>query len=432
MGYFKIEEILEYYELTHVESKDKIYEEATIVHLCTKYKPWSYFNVPFADEWTFYYNYSGIVEPLNRRKLEITLQKKMFSELGYKMTRADWNIPNGLIVSLTSFPTRIHFVPKVIESILSQTVKADKILLWLAEEQFPNKEGDLPAQLIEQLKCGLDICWCDDLKPHKKYYYAMRNFPDHIVVTVDDDVIYPNNLIETLLESYVKYPYAVSAMRAHFITFGPNGNILPYEKWKREYRRVGEPSMALCATGVGGILYPPNIMNNELFNKDAIKKLCIYADDLWLKVMQVIACTPVVIAAPPQKLVYIDGSQEEALWRMNDLAGANDTQLSNILEYYNAYWGGNDTIMHRMYISSLNMRTSRQQSENATQLQKDIKAAKKEIKAIQRSWSFRIGRFVTFIPRKLRGGIRCYQEHGFQYTLSRIKLKVKHVIGVKI
>ena len=53
-----------------------------------------------------------------------------------------------LIVSLTSFPARINTVHQVIESLLNQTKKADKIILWLAPEQFPNGEKDLPEKLL--------------------------------------------------------------------------------------------------------------------------------------------------------------------------------------------------------------------------------------------------------------------------------------------
>ena len=43
-----------------------------------------------------------------------------------------------------------------------------------------------------------------------------------------------------------------------------------------------------------------------------------------------------------------------------------------------------------------------------------------EAELIRRSWTYRIGRFITFIPRKVRGGLRCYQEHGWSYTWHRI------------
>lgn len=55
--------------------------------------------------------------------------------------------------------------------------------------------------------------------------------------------------------------------------------------------------------------------------------------------------------------------------------------------------------------------------------------SKDEAQLIRSSWSYKIGRFITFIPRKLRGGIRCYKENGFDYTLRRVKEKFLALIG---
>ena len=44
---------------------------------------------------------------------------------------------------------------------------------------------------------------------------------------------------------------------------------------------------------------------------------------------------------------------------------------------------------------------------------------------IQASASYRIGRFITFIPRKISGGIRCCIENGFSYT---VKLAFKRIL----
>lgn len=53
----------------------------------------------------------------------------------------------------------------------------------------------------------------------------------------------------------------------------------------------------------------------------------------------------------------------------------------------------------------------------------------KEIEQIRSSASYRIGRFVTYIPRKVRGGIRCYKEHGMGYTMRRVKEKFVGLLG---
>lgn len=38
---------------------------------------------------------------------------------------------------------------------------------------------------------------------------------------------------------------------------------------------------------------------------------------------------------------------------------------------------------------------------------------------VHHSVSFRIGRAITWFPRKVRGGVRCYKEHGMRYTVNR-------------
>lgn len=47
-----------------------------------------------------------------------------------------------------------------------------------------------------------------------------------------------------------------------------------------------------------------------------------------------------------------------------------------------------------------------------------------QITQMQASKSWRIGRSVTFLPRKIRGGIRCYKDNGMRYTLKRFWYKV--------
>lgn len=61
------------------------------------------------------------------------------------------------------------------------------------------------------------------------------------------------------------------------------------------------------------------------------------------------------------------------------------------------------------------------------QLQMENKVLQKEIRNIHASASYRIGRFITFIPRKIRGGVRCYREHGWRYTWQRVLVH----LGVK-
>jgi hypothetical protein len=85
-------------------------------------------------------------------------------------------------------------VHKTIETLLNQSHKADKVILWLAEEEFPNKEKGLPRELIQLIKSGLTISWCRDIKSYKKLIPALEKYPKSIIVTADDDLYYQKNM----------------------------------------------------------------------------------------------------------------------------------------------------------------------------------------------------------------------------------------------
>ncbi|RMA45441.1 hypothetical protein CI603_06345, partial [Bifidobacterium sp. wkB338] len=101
---------------------------------------------------------------------------------------------------MTSYPARIETVHLAIKSLLAQKTLPDVIILWLCRSDFPGGERDLPSSLKDLLWMDVQVRWVDDdLKPHKKYYWALRKFSNDLVVTVDDDLIYRNTMIGDLL-----------------------------------------------------------------------------------------------------------------------------------------------------------------------------------------------------------------------------------------
>ena len=255
------------------------------------------------------------------------------------------------IVSLTSHPGRIDVVEKTISTLINQTVRPKKILLWLSEDEFPNKNKDLPRPLIiSQNMCEFfEIKWVkDDLKPHKKYFYAMKEYKDDPVIIVDDDVYYDEHLVECLLGSYNKFPNCVSAMRTNLIGFRRDGSIMDYEGWTMGYRVLQDtPSTQLIPTGVGGVLYPPCSLPKEAFNVEAIKENCLFCDDLWLKLW---ACHAGLKTVMPEHFCVerlIEGSQDVALWKMNVRQGNNnDESLAKIMYYYEKQTGNLECLMN--------------------------------------------------------------------------------------
>lgn len=184
-----------------------------------------------------------------------------------------------VIVSLTSYPERFKYVPMVVSSILCNSMKPYKICLCVYQDDEPYLTEEI-KELIQNNTIEL-ITAEENLRPHCKYYYTMKKYKEHPIITIDDDLLYDLNTIKSLYDSYIKYPTCISARRVHKIMYN-DGLALGYGKWIREYTQETKPKKCLFATGVGGVLYPPNILNIDELKIDDIKK-CLLADDILLK-----------------------------------------------------------------------------------------------------------------------------------------------------
>lgn len=265
-----------------------------------------------------------------------TVRRYQKEQTSYPKLESDLTKKEGrYIVSLTSFPDRIPDVWISIESIMRQTVKPDQIILWLAESQFPDKQ--LPQTLLTLEKRGLTIRFCEDLKSHKKYYFTMKEFPEDHIILIDDDMYYPVNLIENLIEIHKQHPHSVAATRAHKITYDKAGNALPYKKWKRNYvkKKENEHPFLFFTSGFGTLI-PAHSLSKEVFDKEVFMRICPAADDVWLNICAEIQGTPVVNNAVFDKdAISIAKTQRKTLAHDNVKRGGNDKQIKDVCTYFN-------------------------------------------------------------------------------------------------
>lgn len=170
-------------------------------------------SIRFLDQFKLYEDQSGMMSYAERviRKAVNILERSCCNRLNLSAFEGGKKLRNdSIVVSMTTFPARISYVHLAIKSLLNQTVKPWKIILWLAKEQFQDVE--IPEQLRALCAYGLEIRFCEeDLLAHKKYYYAMQDFPEQIIVTYDDDIIYPEDSLEKLLAMHRQYPNTIFA-----------------------------------------------------------------------------------------------------------------------------------------------------------------------------------------------------------------------------
>ena len=190
------------------------------------------------------------------------------------------------IVSMTTHKPRLQKggIVEHIKSLLMQDTKLRfKIAVTIYKDDLPY----IPAEMMFMLRSykNMELIVADEnLRPHLKYFYAMLKYRNLPIITVDDDVKYEKDLFQKLYNNYKKYPNCVSARRVHKIRYDSAGNAINYKAWLREYHNnnIG-PSLDLLATGVGGVLYPPDILKMSKDEIDIIKNKALTADDIYLR-----------------------------------------------------------------------------------------------------------------------------------------------------
>ncbi len=240
-----------------------------------------------------------------------------------------------VVVSLTSYKERFSDLELSLYSLLTQTIKPDRIILWLSNEL---SMLDLPYSITKFIKNGLEIRFVEDIGSYTKIVYTLKEFQDSVIVTADDDVIYPRDWLGLLYHSYIVNPNDIQVHRAHRVGI-KNGNISPYEKWKKH---VKEESARFdnFLTGVGGVLYPPNCFREEVFRKDIYLKYSPTADDVWLWFMALISDRKIRVVKDHIKtltctniLRQLGIIKGKTLYRFN-INGDNDKQIKKLLKIY--------------------------------------------------------------------------------------------------
>lgn len=242
------------------------------------------------------------------------------------------NLKNKIIVSLTTYSKRIEEVYLVIESIFNQTLKADKIILWLDETEFD--EETIPNILKNQRERGLEIRYYENIKSYKKLIPNLKEYQNEIIITIDDDIIYPINFIERLYKNHIKFPNVILCNIGREI---PKNKklILEYKNWKFT-KNIKFPMYEIVPIGAGGILYPPNCFYKDIQNKELFQKLAPIADDIWFKTMTLKNGVKSMVIGEIDKylkqIIVLEEAQDIALYKTN--IKANNIQIKKVFEKY--------------------------------------------------------------------------------------------------
>ena len=256
-----------------------------------------------------------------------------------------------LVVTLTSYGRRVaKTVPHVLASLLVQTKRPDRIILWLDDEHF--SESNLPKRLqVMRDKYGIEIHFCEDLRSYKKLVPTLQLCPNDILVTVDDDLVYRRGLLEKLYEAHLATPDMILCSLAHQPRVH-EGRLLPYRQWR--HNLTAHPGGLIFPLGGSGTLYPPGSLHPDVVDSGLFMRLSPQADDVWFWAMALRAGTDIRLIDWKYPLFQIDLLYQKmhkgaSLMAANLHEDNNDRQIANIAAHYPDFYA---LVMNRVTCGS--------------------------------------------------------------------------------
>jgi len=233
-----------------------------------------------------------------------------------------------VILSLTSYPPRFPHLVQQLVRLTDQTKYPDLLILNIAQSD----ENKLPEEIKNLIfPFPFEINTCEDLGPGKKLIPTLMRYPSSLIITIDDDIIYPEELVETLLIESRKYPGDIITARAHrpkFLTGIP----IPYLDWDFEIEY--DLSHILMPTTGGGVLYPPLSLHSGVLDSENYEVLSYSTDDLWFWVHSLRNGTRVRLINNPSPLRDLDETKSSGLHKDGNLEILNDLNLGLMWKVY--------------------------------------------------------------------------------------------------
>jgi len=235
----------------------------------------------------------------------------------------------NFIVTMTSHAGRFHSLGVFFRNFELQELLPKHLILYLTHE-----DSKTLATMDVYIPNFVSVRICEDLGPGNKLIPALRDFPNKKIITVDDDVIYPRDLIQRLVAYSLEFPLNIIAGRVHKVVLNENFIPLRYSEWEHKISNISNPSTLLFPTGVGMVCYPPQSLHPDVLDVDTYQKNCHFQDDIWFYIQAIRAGTEVRLLPGDNQFEYIPETQISGLWETRNSSGGNDFAMESLLRIY--------------------------------------------------------------------------------------------------
>lgn len=236
-----------------------------------------------------------------------------------------------IVVSLTTTPKRLHNLQETLESLFRQSAKIDTIYLSLPHVfKRDNSTYEIPEWIANEPR--IKILRTKDYGPATKVLGLLEQVKfadDTIIISVDDDVIYPKHTVLELAYSSTLYPQNTASATAMHMKVVP-ANI----KRDFDYRYI--------LNGVTGVAYRSRFFEDDIFAIENDYPECFRADDIYFSFFMAKYGHPIYKIAPISKGLVNDlyvglhterGTDAEALHLQWPPPAVKNQLCANVLKH---------------------------------------------------------------------------------------------------
>jgi hypothetical protein len=184
-----------------------------------------------------------------------------------------------VVVSLTTIPERIGGILPTLHSIVDQTRRPDAIYLNLPEFSERQQSGYVRPSFLNDLPL-LEVTPCEkDWGPATKLIPTLlrERDPETAIVVIDDDQVYPREMLETLCDASDEMPEAALASRGYRIP-----SRLDIRKRVTLYgTHLQAPLPIEIVQGSAGFFVKRRFFDDAVFDYSEAPKSAFFCDDVW-------------------------------------------------------------------------------------------------------------------------------------------------------
>lgn len=249
-----------------------------------------------------------------------------------------------ITISLTTIRARLPTLHLTLESLAQQSYPNLTIRLYVSRDAFLLDEGidalpDACTSVIKAYAPRIEVYFVRNIGSYRKLVPLLeeRLGQSSLVVTADDDTLYPPNWVSDLYFHY-RLQNCIVCYRGHQMAYDASG-WTGYRSWMR--RPLGASrSLLNLPTGKDGVLYNTIFFHPDVLDMQRGVALARTVDDLWFKWHSAILGVPVFMIHNDYRVNSLpETTSEHSLYKNFNEQGGNDHAITAIEAYFTKRYG---------------------------------------------------------------------------------------------